>query len=70
MIIDKFDPNLVMVNTNKFKPYRFMEDKTFQPILAKLNDFLSKEPKKEMHYNNLSTKQQIDETHFDNLLNA
>jgi len=47
-----------------------MEDKTLQPILAKLNDFLSKEPKKEMHYNNLSTKQQIDETHFDNLLNA
>jgi hypothetical protein len=43
MIIDKFDPNLVLININKLKPYRFIEDQTFQPILAKPSDFLIKD---------------------------
>ncbi len=68
MIINKFNPNLVLVNINKLKPYRFMEDQTFQPILAKLNDFLSEEPMEVTHSDNLSTKQQVYETHFDNTL--
>ncbi len=38
--IGKFDPNLVLVNINKLKPYRFVEDRTFQPILAKPSDLL------------------------------
>jgi BarA-like signal transduction histidine kinase len=45
-----------------------MEDQTFQPILAKLNDFLSEEPMEVTHSDNLSTKQQVYETHFDNTL--
>jgi hypothetical protein len=40
--IDKFNPNPILVNINKLKPYRFMEDKTLQHVLVKLNDFLSK----------------------------
>ncbi len=43
MTIDKFDPNLILVNINKLKPYRFVEDQTFQPVLTKPNDFLLKE---------------------------
>jgi hypothetical protein len=34
--IDKFDPNLVLVNINKSKPYIFIENKTLQPILVKM----------------------------------
>jgi hypothetical protein len=34
MTIDKFDPNLVLVNINKLKPYRFVEDQTPQLVLA------------------------------------
>lgn len=26
--IDKFDPNPILVNINKLKPYRFVEDQT------------------------------------------
>lgn len=28
MTIDKFDPNPILVNINKLKPYRFVEDRT------------------------------------------
>jgi hypothetical protein len=28
VIIDKFNPNPVLINTNKLKPYRFIEDQT------------------------------------------
>jgi hypothetical protein len=28
MTIDKFDPNPILVNINKLKPYRFVEDQT------------------------------------------
>jgi hypothetical protein len=34
MTIDKFDPNLVLVNINKRKLHRFVEDQTFQLVLA------------------------------------
>ncbi len=40
--IDKFDPNLVLVNI-KLKPYRFIEDKTLQPILVKLGVLITNE---------------------------
>jgi len=49
--IDKFDHNLVLVNINKLKPWRFIENKTLQPILIKPNDLIidefvqTKEPK-------------------------
>jgi hypothetical protein len=26
MTIDKFDPNAILVNNNKLKPYRFVDD--------------------------------------------
>jgi hypothetical protein len=42
--IDKFDPNTVLVNINKLKPYRFIEDKTLQPILVKPGDLVTEEP--------------------------
>jgi hypothetical protein len=51
--IDKFDPNLVLININKLKPYRFIEDQTLQPILAKPNDFLSEEPMDVKYFDNL-----------------
>jgi len=59
MTIDKFDPNPILVNINKLKPYTFVEDHTFQPILAKLSDFLSKEPMEATHFDNLFIKQPI-----------
>jgi len=34
MTIDKFDPNLVVFNINKLKPYRFVEDQTLQLVLT------------------------------------
>jgi hypothetical protein len=42
--IDKFDPNPVLVNINELKPYKFIENKTLQPILIKLNDLITDEP--------------------------
>jgi hypothetical protein len=41
--INKFDPNLVLVNTNKLKPYRFIEDITLQPMLVKPFDLVTNE---------------------------
>ncbi len=38
--IDKFDPNALPVNINKLKPYRFIEDKTLQPVLVKPSDLV------------------------------
>jgi len=40
--INKFDHNLVLVNINKLKPYRFVEGHTFQPILVKPNIYYQK----------------------------
>jgi hypothetical protein len=38
--IDKFDLNPTMVNINKLKLYKFVEDQTLQFDLVKLNDLL------------------------------
>jgi hypothetical protein len=43
VIIDKFDPNPILVNINKLKPYMFIEDKTLQLVLAKPSDLVSDE---------------------------
>ncbi len=56
MIINIFDPNPILININKLKPYRFMEFQTFQLVLAKPSDFLPKEPMEVTHSDNLSTK--------------
>jgi hypothetical protein len=51
--INKFNPNLVLVNINKLKPYRFMEDHILQPILVKLIDLLLKKPSETNHFGNM-----------------
>jgi hypothetical protein len=56
MTINKFDPNPILVNIKKLKPYRFVEDHTFQPILVKPSEFLSKEPMEATHFDNLFIK--------------
>jgi hypothetical protein len=63
--IDKFDSNPILVNINKLKPYRFVEE-TFQPFLVKSNDFLLKEPIETTHYGNLFIEELIETTHFSN----
>jgi hypothetical protein len=55
MTINKFDPNPILVHI-KLKPYRFVEDHTFQPILVKPSDFLSNEPMEANHFDNLFIK--------------
>ncbi len=67
MTIDKFDPNLVLVNINKLKLYRCVKDHIFQPVIAKLNDLLSKESVETNHYNNMFTKELIEVNHFNDL---
>ncbi len=62
MIIDKFDPNPILVNINKLKPYRFVEGHTFQLVLAKPNDFLSKESMEATHFDNLFINYPIEVT--------
>ncbi len=52
--IDKFNPNSVSVNTNKLKPYKFIEDQILQLVLVKPNNFLSEEPIEVKYSNNLS----------------
>jgi hypothetical protein len=42
VIVDKFNPNLVLVDTNKLKPYQFIEESTLLPILVKSSDLLPK----------------------------
>jgi hypothetical protein len=42
--IDKFDPNPLLVNINKSKPYKFIEDKTLQPVLVKPSDLVTNKP--------------------------
>jgi hypothetical protein len=55
MTIENFDPNPILVNINKLKPYRFVEDKTLQLVLAKPNGFLLKGPVETNHFSNLFT---------------
>ncbi len=50
MTIDKSDPNLIHVNINKMKPYRFVEDHPLQPIMAKLGDLLVKKIVETNHF--------------------
>jgi hypothetical protein len=38
--IDKFDPNPILVNINKLKPYMFIEDITLQPVLVNPSDMV------------------------------
>jgi hypothetical protein len=38
--IDKFDPNPVLVNINKLKPYKFIENITLQHVLTNLSDLI------------------------------
>jgi len=42
--IDKFDPNPVLININKLKPFRFIEDRTLQLVLVKPSDLVTDEP--------------------------
>ncbi len=65
--IDKFDPNPILVNINKLKPYTFLKDHTFQPILVKPNVLLLEEPVETNHYGNLFTKESVETNHFGNL---
>ncbi len=44
LTIDKFDLNLMLVNINKLKPYKFIKDRTLQPILVKPSDLVTNEP--------------------------
>jgi hypothetical protein len=67
--IDKFNPNPILVNINKLKPYRFIEDHIFQPILTKPSDFLLEKPMEVTHSSKVFTKQQVEVTHYDNLFN-
>jgi hypothetical protein len=41
--IHKFDPNPMLVNGNKLKPYMFLEDKILQLVLAKPSDLATNE---------------------------
>ncbi len=38
--IDNFDPNPILVNIYKLKPYKFIENRTLQPILANPSDLI------------------------------
>ncbi len=41
--INKVDPNLVLFNINKLKPYRFIKDRTLQFVLTKPSDLVTDE---------------------------
>lgn len=58
--INKFNPNIILVNINKLKPYRFVEDSTLQPILAKANDLLLEEPIEIGRPHNMFTKKLVE----------
>jgi hypothetical protein len=67
MIINKFNFNLVLININNLKPYRFIEDQTLQPILAKPNDFLSEELVEITYSDNLSNEEPVETIHSSNV---
>jgi len=66
MIIDKFDPNLILVNI-KLKPYTFAEDHTFQPILTKPSEFLLEELVEAAHFDNLFNEELVGTNHSSNM---
>jgi hypothetical protein len=57
--IDKFDPNPIPINISKLKPCKFVKDHTFQPLLAKINYLLLKEPVEIDQSGNMFTKNQL-----------
>jgi hypothetical protein len=65
--IDKFDPNLILVNNSKLKLYIYMEGHTLQPIIAKHNDYLLEKPLETTHFHNLFIKQPFETIHFCNM---
>jgi hypothetical protein len=67
MTIDKFDPNPVLVNINKLKPYKFVEDDTLQLVLVKPNDFLLEEPIGIIYSSNIFIEELVETDHYGNL---
>jgi hypothetical protein len=65
--IEKFDPNLVLVNINKLKPLWLVDNHTLLPIQVKPNDLLPKELVETNNYGNLFIKELI-ETNYPNSL--
>jgi hypothetical protein len=65
--IDKFDPNPLIVNINKLKPYRFIKDQTLQPIIVKPSDLLLKKPIEIGQSNNFFIKKPDETNHSSNL---
>jgi hypothetical protein len=57
--IDKFDTNPILVNINKLMPYRFIEDKTLQPILVNPSDLVVDEPIQTRNLNRYLLEMQI-----------
>jgi hypothetical protein len=53
MTIDKFDLDPILININKLKPYKFVEDQTIQHVLTKPNDLLPKKIVETNHFGNL-----------------
>jgi hypothetical protein len=41
--IDKFDRNIVLINLNKLKPYKFIKEKNLQLVLVKPSDLVTYE---------------------------
>jgi hypothetical protein len=60
VIVYKFNPNLILVDTNKLKPYQFVENSTLQPILIKPSDLLPKKPIETNKFCNLFTKEIVE----------
>jgi hypothetical protein len=56
MTIDKFDPNIILVNIIKLRLYRFAKNHTLQLVLGKLSDFLLEDPMEETHFDNMFIK--------------
>jgi hypothetical protein len=67
MTIDKFDHNLVLVNINKLKPCRFVEDHTLQPIIVKNLIFITRKLVETNHFGNLFIKEPFEINYFANL---
>jgi hypothetical protein len=66
MNIDKFYPNPILININKLKPYKFVEDHIFQHVMVKPNDSLPKELVETNYYGDLFIKKPI-ESHTKNM---
>ncbi len=58
-----------MVNINKMKPYKSMEDQIVQNVIIKPNDFLSKKLIETKHFGNMSIEESVETNHYGNLFN-